>query len=93
MAEIFKAADLYLVTWLTLVQIIDHFRAWAKPDEVEIQFVTHRTDKADQILVFLFCAILVTLPIYKPRIFASGPSASRNCPVRSRAARTKFAHQ
>src|SRR5437867_196035 len=67
MAEIFKATDLYLVAWLTLVQIIDYFRAWAKPDEVEIQFVTHRTDKTDQILVFLFCAILVTLPVYKPR--------------------------
>src|SRR5213592_4561794 len=67
MAEIFKATDLYLVAWLTLVQIIDYFRAWAKPDEVEIQFATHRTDKTDQILVFLFCAILVTLPVYKPR--------------------------
>src|SRR5436309_7146547 len=67
MAEIFTATDLYLVAWLTLVQIIDYFRAWAKPDEVEIQFVTHRTDKTDQILVFLFCAILVTLPVYKPR--------------------------
>src|SRR5436309_9991516 len=67
MAEIFKAADLYLVAWLTLVQIIDYFRAWAKPDQLEIIFFTHTIDQADQILVFLFCAVLVTLPVDKPR--------------------------
>src|SRR5437867_8150724 len=67
MAEIFKAADLYLVAWLTLVQIIDYFRAWAKPDQLEIIFFTHTIDQADQILVFLFSAVLVTLPVHKPR--------------------------
>src|SRR6476620_7865287 len=40
--------------------------AWAKPDEIEIKLVANRTDEADQVLMLLLCALLVTLPVNKP---------------------------
>ena len=61
MSEKFKAEDLHLISRLAVVQIVDHRVARAKPDKIDIKFVTDGANKTDQILLFLFGAVLVTL--------------------------------
>jgi hypothetical protein len=37
-----------------------------KPNQIDIKFVANRTDKTDQILVLLFGAVLIALPVNEP---------------------------
>ncbi len=72
MAEIFEAGDLEAVAILPPIKIINDADAVAKPDEVEIIFVAHGLDMADQVLVFLLRAIDVTLFVNEPGNYRIG---------------------
>src|SRR6266568_5374749 len=65
-SEIFKIGNLYLVSRLAMIQIIDHLRARVKPDEVKIESFADRIDQANQVLVFLFRAVNISLLVNKP---------------------------
>ena len=69
MPEIFETNDLHLVPRLPFVQVVDHFLAGSKPDQVDIKFIADRADEADQILVLLLRPVLVTLSVDEPRNF------------------------
>src|SRR5262249_48695351 len=64
--EIFEACDFEATTVLSSVQIIDHVIAVPEPNEVEIKFVPHGFDQADQVLIFLWLAVEVTLFVNEP---------------------------
>ena len=66
MPEIFEIHDLHLVSRLSVVHIIDDLVARAKPDEIDVKFVANRVNETDQILVLLFGAVLVSLPVNEP---------------------------
>ena len=52
-----KSAIFNLISRLAVVQVINHFGAGVKPNEVEIKFFADRIDQADQVLVLLFRAV------------------------------------
>src|SRR5215831_3862030 len=70
--EILKTGNLYLISWLPVVEIIDDFLARDEPNETDIEFIAHGADEADQVLVFLFGAIFITLPVDEPRDLGTG---------------------
>src|SRR5215217_2951073 len=72
MPEVFEVHNLHLVSWLPVVDIIDDLLARTEPNEVDIKFVANRANQTDQILVLLFRAVLVTLPVNEPGDFRIG---------------------
>src|SRR6266487_5342703 len=66
MAEVFETPNLHPIPRLPRVQVIDDFGAAVKINQVQIVFVAHRIDEADQVLVLLLGAIQITLLVYEP---------------------------
>src|SRR5205814_10437027 len=66
MTEVFEIRDLQLVSWLSVVQIIDDLLARAKPIEIDIKFVAIGTNYTDQIMMFLLGTALIALPVKDP---------------------------
>ena len=66
-AEIFEIHDLHPVSRLAIINVIDDLLARAKPDQIDIKFVANRVNETDQVLVLLFCAVLIALTVNEPR--------------------------
>jgi hypothetical protein len=91
MPEIFEIHDLELVSRLSVVDVIDDFVSGTKPNQIDIKFVSNRTDETDQILVLLLGAVLIALPVNEPRDLRVRPgltayllSAQTGCPHKVR---------
>lgn len=66
MSKVFETADLHAIARLAVVQIIDHVAAVAEVNDIEMEFLAHRINEADQILLFLLRAIEITLLVNEP---------------------------
>ena len=65
MSEIFEARYLQAFAVLAVVQVVDHLAPVLKINQVEMKLLPHRIDVADQVLVFLFGPVEITLLINK----------------------------
>ena len=66
MAEVFESGDFHPVAHRSGIDVIGNVVAAVEPDQVQIEFVAHRFDQADQVLAFLFGAIDVPLFVNQP---------------------------
>ena len=66
MSEILEAGDLQPFAIVAVVQIIDHIVAVSEPNKVEIKLVPHGFDQTEQVLIFLWLAIEITLFVNEP---------------------------
>src|SRR4029077_4332656 len=65
MPEIFETSYLQAFAVLAVVQVVDHVAPVLKINQVEMKLLPHRIDVADQVLVFLFGPVEITLLINK----------------------------
>src|SRR5688500_8250451 len=84
MAKELEVDNFYTISRLAIVQIIDDLVALVEIDQLDVVFVAHRVDVADQVLLVLRRAVDVALLVYQPgdhririlRLDLLGPNAA-----------------